>query len=100
MFLVQQRTRLKNRIQGALARYNIQLGARDVFSGEGRQDLGERQEEVPQHTLQSVELEQRALTGLEWSTGLAAAAGSSPVCSERPMFAEPIACTRFAPSNP
>jgi transposase len=31
MFLVQQRTRLKNRIQGALARYNIQIGG-DVFS--------------------------------------------------------------------
>ena len=51
MFLVQQRTRLKNRIQGALARYNIQLGARDVFSVEGRQCLGTRLAEFPEHTL-------------------------------------------------
>ena len=65
MFLVQQRTRLKNRIQGALARYNIQLGARDVFSGEGRQDLGARLEEFPQHTRQSVELELATVDFLE-----------------------------------
>jgi len=57
MFLVQQRTRLKNRIQGALARYNIQLGAQDVFSVEGRQCLGTRLTEFPEHTRQSVELE-------------------------------------------
>jgi len=30
MFLVQQRTRLKNRIQGALARYNIQIAGFEV----------------------------------------------------------------------
>src|SRR6202008_1906563 len=36
MFLVQQRTRLKNRIQGVLARYNIQLGVADAFGAEGR----------------------------------------------------------------
>jgi len=57
MFLVQQRTRLKNRIQGGLARYNIQLGARDVFSVEGRRCLGTRLAELPEHTRQSVELE-------------------------------------------
>jgi len=31
MFLVQPRTRLKNRLQGVLARYNIQLGVPDAF---------------------------------------------------------------------
>jgi transposase len=37
MFLVRQRTRLKNRVQGALARYNIQIpGVSDVFGAEGR----------------------------------------------------------------
>jgi transposase len=56
MFLVQQRTRLKNRIQGALARYNIQIGG-DVFSVEGRLRLAARLGELPQHTRQSVELE-------------------------------------------
>jgi hypothetical protein len=32
MFLVQQRTRFKSRIQAALARYNIQLKVQDMFS--------------------------------------------------------------------
>lgn len=57
MFLVQQRTRFKNRIQGALARYNIQLAVQDVFGAEGRRRLGMRLAELPQHTRQSVELE-------------------------------------------
>ena len=57
MFLMQLRTRLKNRIQGALALYNIQVVARDVFGVEGRQRLGKRLGELPEHTRQSVELE-------------------------------------------
>jgi len=57
MFLVQQRTRFKNRIHAALARYNIQLGVRDVFSVEGRGRLGIQLTELPQHTRASVELE-------------------------------------------
>jgi len=57
MFLVQQRTRFKNRIQGALARYNIQLPVRDVFTVEGRRQLGMHLRELPPHTRQSVELE-------------------------------------------
>ena len=57
MFLVQQRTRFKNRIHAALARYNIQLGVRDVFSVEGRRRLGIQLTELPQHTRASVELE-------------------------------------------
>jgi transposase len=58
MFLVQQRTRVKNRIQGALARYNIQIaGVADLFGVEGRQRLGARLEEFPAQTRQSVELE-------------------------------------------
>lgn len=57
MFLVQQRTRFKNRIHAALARYNIQLGVRDTFSVEGRCSLGIQLTELPQHTRASVELE-------------------------------------------
>lgn len=57
MFLVQQRTRLKNRIQGALARYNIQIEVQDVFGVEGRRRLGMRLGELPEHTRQSVGLE-------------------------------------------
>jgi transposase len=66
MFLVRQRTRLKNRIQGALARYNIQLaGVSDLFSVEGRLRFGTRLGEFPQHTRQSVELELVTLDFLE-----------------------------------
>ncbi|HEY7615274.1 MAG TPA: IS110 family transposase [Terriglobales bacterium] len=57
MFLVRQRTRLKNRIQGALARYNIQIEVKDVFGVAGRRCLGRRLEELPEHTRRSVELE-------------------------------------------
>lgn len=57
MFLVQPRTRFKNRIHAALARYNIQLSVRDVFSVEGRGRLGIQLTELPQHTRASVELE-------------------------------------------
>lgn len=57
MFLVHQRSRLKNRIQAALARYNVQVGARDVFSVEGRLDLTKAMQWLPQHTRKSAELE-------------------------------------------
>jgi len=57
MFLVRQRTRLKNRIQGALARYNIEIEVKDVFGVEGRRCLGVRLEELPEHTRRSVDVE-------------------------------------------
>jgi transposase len=66
MFLVQQRTRLKNRIQGTVARYNIQIaGVSDVFGVEGRLSLSKRLDELPEHTRQSVELELLTLDFLE-----------------------------------
>ena len=66
MFLVQQRTRVKNRIQGALARYNIQVAeVSDMFGVEGRLLLGKRLGELPEHTRQSVELELVTLDFLE-----------------------------------
>ena len=66
MFLVQQRTRVKNRIQGALARYNIQIsGVTDVFGVEGRQLLGKRLGELPENTRQSVERELVTMDFLE-----------------------------------
>jgi transposase len=57
MFLVRQKTRVKNRIQGVLARYNIQLDVRDVFGAEGRKRLAARLDELPKHTRRSLELE-------------------------------------------
>jgi transposase len=57
MFLVARRTQVKNRIHGALARYNVQIAAKDLFSKGGRQELEQRLEELPPHTRQSVEIE-------------------------------------------
>jgi transposase len=57
MFLVRQRTRLKNRVQGTLARYNVQIEVKDVFGVEGRRCLGRKLEQLPEHTRRSVEVE-------------------------------------------
>jgi len=65
MFLVQQRTRLKNRIQGVLARYNIQLGVADAFGAEGRRRVRLRVRELPEHTAQGMEVELATLQFLE-----------------------------------
>ena len=42
MFLIGQRTQWKNRIHGALARYNIVLAAKDTFTQAGRLELSSR----------------------------------------------------------
>jgi transposase len=65
MFLVGQRTQWKNRIQGALARYNVALAAKDVFTVEGRLELDSRLAELPIHTRESVESELVTLDFLE-----------------------------------
>jgi len=53
MSLSRQRTRVKNRIHGALSRYNVQLTG-DPYSGEWRRQLAARMPELPEHTRQSV----------------------------------------------
>ena len=65
MFLVGQRTQWKNRILGALARYNIMLSAKDAFTHVGRLELGLRLEELPVHPRNSVESELATLDFLE-----------------------------------
>jgi transposase len=54
MFLVALRTDIKNRIHGALGRYNIQISVTDLFGTEGRQQLGQRLAELPTETQESV----------------------------------------------
>jgi transposase len=60
MFLSQQRTRVKNRIHGALARYNVRLGG-DPYGKEWRAQLQARLPELPDHTRQSVQWQMRTL---------------------------------------
>jgi transposase len=54
MFLVALRTEIKNRIHGALGRYNIQIGVTDLFGIEGRQKLEQRMGELLIETRESV----------------------------------------------
>lgn len=55
MCLVSLRTDIKNRIHGALGRYNRQIGVTDLFGTEGRQQLGQRLVELPTETQESVQ---------------------------------------------
>lgn len=54
MSLVETRSQLKNRIHGALLRYNIQLKAADAYGGKGREELAGHLGELPEWTRQSV----------------------------------------------
>jgi transposase len=54
MSLVRMRTQMKNRIHGVLMRYNVQLSQSDVYGRQGRLELTERCEELPEHSRQSV----------------------------------------------
>ncbi len=65
MSLVNRRTQIKNRIHGALARYNLRLEAKDLFSQTGRRELERRLDELPPHTRRAVELEWTSCDFLE-----------------------------------
>lgn len=54
--------------QGALARYNIQIEAKDVFGAESRRSLGKRLEPLPEHTRRSVEVELATMDFVESQT--------------------------------
>jgi len=57
IFLVRLRTRVKNRIHGTLARYNVQVPGADLFGVEARLRLGARLPELPVHSREAVEQE-------------------------------------------
>jgi transposase len=54
MSLVESRSQVKNRIHGALLRYNVELKATDIYAVGGRKELAERLAELPEWTRQSV----------------------------------------------
>src|SRR6266446_5641868 len=54
MSLVESRSQAKNRIHGALLRYNVELKAQDIYTGEGRQELAGQLAQLPEWTRQSV----------------------------------------------
>src|SRR5947207_7067780 len=57
IFLVRLRTRVKNRIHGTLARYNVQVPGVDLFGVAARMQLGGRLPELPEHSREAVEQE-------------------------------------------
>ena len=65
IFLVRLRTRVKNRIHGTLARYNIQVPGADLFGVQARLELGSRLPELPIHSREAVEQELATLDFLE-----------------------------------
>lgn len=65
MQLSGQRTRWKNRIHGALTRYNLQVEASDIFGARGREQLAQRLGELPPHTRRSVEQQLAVLDFVE-----------------------------------
>jgi transposase len=65
IFLVHLRTRVKNRIHGTLARYNLQILGADLFGVAARFELGARLPELPTHSREAVEQELATLDFLE-----------------------------------
>lgn len=59
MFLMAQRTDIRNRIHGALGRYNIQINVADLFGADGRQQLEQRMGELLLETRESVKQQLR-----------------------------------------
>lgn len=54
MSLVESRSQAKNRIHGALLRYNVEVKAKDIYTGAGRQELAGQLAQLPEWTRQSV----------------------------------------------
>src|SRR5260370_30621033 len=65
IFLVRLRTRVKNRIHGTLARYNIQVPGADLFGVGPRLELGTGLPELPEQSREAVEQELATLDFLE-----------------------------------
>jgi transposase len=65
IFLVRLRTRVKNRIHGTLARFNVQIPGADLFGVAARRELGTRLPELPEHSREAVEQELATLDFLE-----------------------------------
>jgi transposase len=65
IFLVRLRTRVKNRIHGTLARYNVEIPGADLFGAGPRALLEGRLPELPEHSREAVKQELETLDFLE-----------------------------------
>lgn len=65
IFLVRVRTRVKNRIHGTLARYNVVVPGSDLFGAEARRRLDEHLPELPMHSRGTIQQELKILDSLD-----------------------------------
>jgi transposase len=65
MYLVSQRTGLKNRVHAALARYGVVVDASDIYGKKGREELAKGMEHFPKHTKFATEVQLAEIDGLE-----------------------------------
>jgi transposase len=66
MFLVNERTRMKNRVQATLAKYALEVKEiSDVFGVQGRELLAERVKELPPYTRFAAERQLEQIDGLD-----------------------------------
>jgi len=82
IFLVHLRTRVKNRIHGTLARYNVQVPGADLFGVAARQLLGARLPELPEHSREAIEQELATLRTTYAAVMVALQRGRVPVGRE------------------
>ena len=71
IFLVHLRTRVKNRIPGTLARYNVQIAGADLFGVAAQLELRSRLPELPEHSREAIEQELATSEFLETQIGSA-----------------------------
>jgi transposase len=65
MYLVSQRTGLKNRVHAALARHGVVVDASDMFGKRGREELVKGVEYLPEHTRFATEIQLGEIGALE-----------------------------------
>jgi len=71
MYLVNQRTKLKNRIHATLAKYALELrGVSDIFGPRSREILGEKIRELPPYTRFTVERQMEQIEELNREVGM------------------------------
>jgi transposase len=65
MYLVSQRTGLKNRVHAALARYGVVVEASDMYGKKGREELAKGMQYLPEHTRFATEIQLGEIDALE-----------------------------------
>lgn len=65
MYLVSQRTGLKNRVHAALSRYGVVVDVSDMYGKKGREELAKEMRRLPEHTRFATEIQLGEIDALE-----------------------------------